>query len=115
MQLINVIEIPSQNCIMVIREKRVTRFITLNNIVYISSCSYLSVVHTTSGEEIIVSKILKAFEHSLDGLGFIRISRSIMVNLFYVDRYEAGKRSMLVMSNGMLFSVTRKYSMCFSR
>lgn len=115
MQLINVIEIPSQNSIMVIREKRVTRFITLSSIVYISSRSYLSVLHTTSGEEIIVSKILKVFEHSLDGLGFIRISRSIMVNLFYVDRYEAGKLSMLVMNNGMLFSVTRKYSMCFSK
>lgn len=114
MQLIDVIEIPSQNNILIIREKRITRFVNIKNITYINSSSYLSVVHTISGEKIVVSKILKIFEQSLNKLGFIRINRSIIVNLFYVERYESGKYASLIMNNNEHFPVTRKQNMKFS-
>lgn len=63
------------------------KFIQINNIIYISSSGDYSTVHTKN-KDYLVSKTMNEWEHRLPKNYFIRIHRSFIVNVEFVEKTE---------------------------
>lgn len=61
------------------------------------------------GKEKVVSRTLLEFEHLLSPLGFIRIHRSHLVNLFNVVRYIKSDGGMVELKTGEIIKVSSKH------
>ncbi|MBL4704870.1 MAG: response regulator [Flavobacteriales bacterium] len=61
--------------------------------------------YLNSGKKILVSKSMKEFENILIKKGFIKIHKSTIINVKYVDKYIRGKGGMLQMSDGTVVAV----------
>jgi two-component system LytT family response regulator len=61
------------------------------------------------GEEKVVSRTLLEFEHLLSPLGFIRIHRSHLVNIFNVVRYIKSDGGMVELKTGEVLKVSPKH------
>lgn len=59
-------------------------------------------------ERIIVSKTLKDFDEILTDYGFMRIHRSNLINLSYIDRFEKSEGGFLVMKDGSRVDVSHR-------
>ena len=59
-------------------------------------------------ERIIVSKTLKEFEEILADFGFMRIHRSHLINLKFIDRYEKTDGGYLIMTDGSKVEVSHR-------
>lgn len=70
------------------------------NIIKIEAMSNYSVFILVDNKKIVVSKTLKEFEHTLDDEFFIRINRSVMINLSYVIKYRKGDGGTVELSDG---------------
>ncbi|MCD6091784.1 MAG: response regulator transcription factor [Bacteroidales bacterium] len=57
---------------------------------------------------IIVSRTLKEFEGVLSDFGFLRIHRSHMINLKYIDRYEKTDGGYAIMHGDLRFEVSQR-------
>jgi two-component system LytT family response regulator len=71
-----------------------------SNIIRVEAMSNYSVFLLTDNKKIIVSKTLKEYESLLNDECFIRISRSVIVNLAYVVKYRKGDGGTLEFSDG---------------
>ncbi|MAX79115.1 MAG: hypothetical protein CL843_02950 [Crocinitomicaceae bacterium] len=64
-----------------LKEKNRTSLVFIKDISHIQSSSYISTVYfTNENPPISVAKLLKKFEQELAQYGFLRISRSLLVN-----------------------------------
>jgi two-component system LytT family response regulator len=70
------------------------------NIIKIDAMSNYSVFILADNKKIVVSKTLKEFENVLDDEVFIRISRSVIINLSYVIKYRKGDGGIIELSDG---------------
>ena len=68
--------------------------------------SYCS-IFLTNNKKIIASKNLAEFEPLLDKTEFLRVHKSHLVNISFVERYIRGEGGMVVMSDGAEVSVSR--------
>ncbi|NOR87251.1 MAG: response regulator [Bacteroidales bacterium] len=59
-------------------------------------------------ERIIVSKTLKDFEEILTEYGFMRIHRSHLINLKFIDRFEKSEGGFLIMTDGSRADVSHR-------
>jgi len=59
-------------------------------------------------ERIIVSKTLKDFDEILTEFGFMRIHRSHLINLSYIDRFEKMEGGILIMKDGSRVDVSHR-------
>jgi len=59
-------------------------------------------------ERIIVSKTLKDFDEILTDYGFMRIHRSNLINLSYIDRFEKSEGGFLIMKDGSRVDVSHR-------
>ncbi|SEN10493.1 two component transcriptional regulator, LytTR family [bacterium A37T11] len=69
-------------------------------IIRVEAMSNYSVFILSGSKKIVVSKTLKEFETLLDDEFFIRISRSMIINLTYVIKYRKGDGGTLELSDG---------------
>ncbi|NRF39482.1 LytTR family DNA-binding domain-containing protein [Pedobacter foliorum] len=88
-------------------------FVDKTNIIKIEAMSNYSVFILADTKKIVVSKTLKEFETILDDEFFIRISRSMIINLNYVVKYRKGDGGTVELSDGseVEVSVQRKDSL----
>lgn len=107
-QAINILEIPSQDSILAVKGKTTTRFINLRDITHICSNGYLSILHTTSGKIITITKLLGQLEYHLNKYGFIRINRNAIVNILHVERYETGITPTIFLQGDKQLTVSRR-------
>jgi two-component system LytT family response regulator len=70
------------------------------NIIRVEAMSNYSVFLLNDAKKIVVSKTLKEFESALDDGQFIRINRSVIVNLDFVVKYRKGDGGTLELSDG---------------
>lgn len=70
------------------------------NIIKVEAMSNYSVFILADHKKIVVSKTLKEYEHLLDDEIFMRISRSVIINLNYVVKYRKGDGGTLELSDG---------------
>ncbi|REA63233.1 DNA-binding response regulator [Dyadobacter luteus] len=76
------------------------------NIIRVEAMSNYSVFMLTDTRKIIVSKTLKEFEPVLDDVSFMRINRSVIVNLDFVVKYRKGDGGTLELSDGSEIEVS---------
>ena len=76
------------------------------NIVRVEAMSNYSVFILVDQKKIVVSKTLKDYEAVLDDEQFMRINRSVIVNLAYVVKYRKGDGGTLELSDGMEIEVS---------
>lgn len=69
--------------------------------------SYTS-IYLQGSREILVTRILKDFETSLAGGGFLRVHKSFMVNTAYITELRKEDNGHLLMSNGELVPISAK-------
>lgn len=62
--------------------------------------------YLSTGEKILISKRLKEIEELLNGLGFVRIHQSHLVNLNFVERFKKKDGGILVMTDGSIVPVS---------
>lgn len=75
-------------------------FVDKTNIVKIEAMSNYSTFYLNDKKKIIVSKTLKEYENVLDETYFMRINRSVIVNLNYIVKYRKGDGGTLEMLGG---------------
>ena len=74
-----------QNNKITVNTNEATYFIVIGDIVKIEAESNYSKIYLKDDRQILVSKTLKYFEEQLDNMGFMRVNRSFLVNLNYVE------------------------------
>ncbi len=77
-----------------------------SNITHVEAMSNYSIFHIVGSKKIIVSKTLKEFEDTLGGPSFLRVSRSVIVNLDYVVKYRKGEGGTLELMDGKEIEVS---------
>ncbi len=82
--------------------------IDLDNIVHIEADSNYSVFHLHDGEKITVSKVLKEYEEILPVKQFVRVHKSSIVNLNYLQEYNSRNGLELTLKNGQRIAVSRR-------
>lgn len=70
------------------------------NIVRVEAMSNYSTFYLADRKKIVVSKTLKEYENVLTDAFFLRINRSVIVNLDYIVKYRKGDGGTLEMSDG---------------
>ncbi|RZJ99294.1 MAG: response regulator transcription factor, partial [Flavobacterium sp.] len=76
------------------------------NILRVEAMSNYSVFLLADAKKIIVSKTLKDYENVLDDEHFMRINRSVIINLDYVVKYRKGDGGTLELSDGSEIEVS---------
>lgn len=74
-------------------------FIDLEEILYCEASNNYTIVYSTSGKKVIVSKTLREYEDLLTDFNFFRVNRSHLINLSYILEYKKGRRPIIVMNN----------------
>lgn len=82
-------------------------FTLTQDIVMMEGCSNYSIMHLLSGKRILVCQTLKQLESKLEGLGFLRVHRSYLINTFYLNHYEANE-GYVHLNNGLKAEVSRR-------
>ena len=82
----------------------------LSNIVYCQADENYSIIHTISGESILVTKTLKALEDIFPAGHFFRIHKSFLINLNFVKEYSRGEEHYVLLEDGTSLEVaTRRH------
>jgi DNA-binding LytR/AlgR family response regulator len=92
---------------LVVRVGRGIHFIEIEKISYIESCNYYSLVHA-EGKTYIVRQTLDEFEKKLEKYDFLRIHRSVLLNLnIFICIERENKQLMVHTSIGKEFKISR--------
>lgn len=75
-------------------------------IIRVEAMSNYSVFLLSDAKKIVVSKTLKEYETVLDDIHFMRINRSVIINLDYVVKYRKGDGGTLELSDGAEIEVS---------
>jgi DNA-binding LytR/AlgR family response regulator len=81
-------------------------FINKSSIMRVEAMSNYSTFYLQDRKKIIVSKTLKEYEAVLQGESFLRVNRSVIVNLDYVVKYRKGDGGTLEMNDGTEIEVS---------
>ncbi len=92
---------------LVVYDSAGARFIDIEKIIRFRADSNYTNIYLSSGEHIISSRTLKAYEELLVGLSFFRVSNAYIINLAYVDKYVKGMGGSLIMNDGTTIEVSK--------
>ncbi|HXB93613.1 MAG TPA: LytTR family DNA-binding domain-containing protein [Puia sp.] len=83
------------------------QMIAVDSIIACRSDSNYTILHLKDKQKMTASRTLKEIEETLDGLPFLRVHQSWLVNLDEVAKYVRGEGGYLVMSDGSSVDVAR--------
>ncbi|RZL50276.1 MAG: response regulator transcription factor [Pedobacter sp.] len=84
------------------------KLIDIDDIVHIEADSNYSVFNLVNLEKIIVSKVLKDYEEILPENRFVRVHKSSIVNLKFVEAYNSKNGLQVLLNNGEAITVSRR-------
>ncbi len=70
------------------------------------NCNY-SILHLSSGKQILIARTLKYFEESLLMQGFLRVHRAFLVNSRHIKSYDKVELKLLL-TDGLSVEVSRR-------
>jgi two-component system LytT family response regulator len=73
--------------------------VDLQNITHFESDGCYTHVHTTTGDHILISKILREFDEMLCDSGFYRVHKSYLINLSQIKRFEKHEGGYIILNN----------------
>jgi len=82
-------------------------FIQPEDLYYCEGQSNYTKLYLTRGRTVLCAKTLKEFEEALQPYGFMRVHKSILANLRYVEKLLPGKY-VAVLNNGTQIEVSRR-------
>jgi two-component system, LytTR family, response regulator len=82
--------------------------VDLQDITHFESDGCYTRVHKASGEEILISKMLKEFDDMLSESGFYRVHKSYLINLLHISRFEKQEGGYIVLTNGQKIPVASR-------
>lgn len=82
--------------------------IYLKDVIRCQSEKNYTYFYFTNRERIIVSKTLKEFDDLLSEFKFMRVHRSHLINLKYIDRFEKNDGGMVIMTDGTKVEVSHR-------
>lgn len=83
-------------------------YVEVDEIVSLQADSNYTIIHLGNLQKMVFSKTLKDFEEMLDPEHFARIHKSYIVNLHHVKEYKSTDGGMVKMSDGNLWSISRR-------
>lgn len=90
-------------------------FVDLQEISYLEADSNYTVVHRVDASKLVVSRTLKDFEEILEDKGFMRVHKSAIVNLRYVQEYSTQDGGTIHMLQGGSVPLSRRLLEDFHR
>lgn len=86
------------------------RFVKVDDIVRCEADGPYTQVFLSTGERIVVSKNLKIYEDLFVGNGFLRVHKSHLINISYIDKYlnGGGDGGSVAMADGSIVEVSRR-------
>jgi two-component system LytT family response regulator len=75
-------------------------FLLIKDILRVEAMSNYATFFTLNKQKVIVSKPLKEFEEALIPHNFLRVNRSHLINLNYINRYKKGDGGVLTLQDG---------------
>lgn len=82
--------------------------VDLDQIIHVEADSNYSIFHLHDSEKITVSKVLKEYEELLPESQFVRVHKSSIVNLNYLQEYNSRNGLELTLKNGQRIAVSRR-------
>ena len=83
----------------ILRTSETVHLVKVTDISYCESDLSYTQFYLTDGQKILVSRTLREFEDMLKEVGFFRVHKSFLVNLFAISRFEKADGGYLVMEN----------------
>lgn len=84
-------------------------FCALKDIVRIEAAGSYAYIYLLNGQKLIVSRTLSTLEEQLIGFsGFMRVHKSHLVQLGYVEKYQKGDGGTVTLSDGTFIPVSRR-------
>jgi two-component system LytT family response regulator len=80
----------------------------LKNIISCESDNSYTTIHTSEGDNILVSKTLKDYEDMLSDCGFYRVHKSFLINLLHIKRFERQDGGYIVLTNDVRIPVASR-------
>jgi two-component system LytT family response regulator len=85
------------------------KFIKLSDVICFEAESNYTHIHTTGNERFTPARLLKDFEEYLaEHDNFIRINKSVIVNLDHLTEYSKGEPCFIYMKNGKEYEISRR-------
>ena len=80
----------------------------LKDIVRIQSISNYSKLYFNNGKTLVVAKVLRWFEEQLHSYQFVRIHRTHLINMNYMQSYTNNDGGQLLLHNGESIKVAKR-------
>lgn len=107
--LLHNLEENEQNKIITVHLQGSVKLVNSSDVVHIEADGPYSHLYTDKGEKYTTAKTLKEFELFFgEHNSFVRISKSIMINVKYVQEYTKKEPCMITLSNKMMFEASRR-------
>ena len=86
------------------------QFVKVDDIVRCEADGSYTQVFMSTGERIMVSKNLKIYEDLFSGNSFLRVHKSHLINISYIDKYmnTGGDGGSIAMADGSVVEVSRR-------
>jgi two-component system, LytTR family, response regulator len=85
-----------------------TSIVNQNDIVYLEADDYLTKFYLTNHKKIIVSKNIKYYEELLSKNLFIRIHKSFMININFIDSYSKQDGGLVTLKYPVVLPISRR-------
>lgn len=87
-----------------------------DHIVYLEADGNYTTFHLLQGRTLVVSRPIREFENTLDGLRFVRVHKSYLINLIHLEEYISEDAAYVLLAGGHRIEVSRrKAAFLFSR
>lgn len=111
-QIINLLQNLDSNAIeksITVHENEQVVFVRMSTVTHIEASDRYSFLYTENGEKHLLTKTLRDFEEFLaDNEAFIRISKTVILNLNFVKEYSKGEPCFVSLKSGQAFEIPRR-------
>ena len=84
----------------VLRTLESIHLVEVQQITHCESDGAYTLVHTTDGEKILISKTLREFDDMLADSGFYRVHKSYLINLSHISRFDKKEGGYIMLNGG---------------
>ncbi len=95
-----------QNKKIILKNQESIFLLNIDEVIHCESDGSYTIFETANQQRILVSKVLKDYDHLLSDSGFLRVHRSHLINLKHIKRFDRQDGGYVIMSNGAQISVS---------
>jgi two-component system LytT family response regulator len=104
----NLKAVPKQKKKLILKTTENIHLVDLQDIISCESADSYTIVHTATGDRIMVSKTLKEYDELLADCGFFRVHKSFLINVAHIKRFEKQDGGQIVLRNDVKIPVASR-------